>query len=138
MSVHLEMSRPPGDGEIDEDDSLSSDQPMGWWITFFATLAVPATLIAVATRYWRRDALPDRRRPLDDPANDNFGITPAARKRAMDEATEHMAGRLLRADDLLAGDHLRELAETVTRGGGVVAWRRPDGTLEPYDPERHS
>jgi hypothetical protein len=108
------------------------------WITFFATLAVLTVAFAVASHYWRRDALPDRRRPFDDPANDNFGATPAGRKRAMEEAAEHMASRLLRGSDQRAGDPLRELAETVTRGGGDVAWRKPDGTLEPYDRERHS
>jgi hypothetical protein len=76
------------------------------------------------------------RRQFGYPDNDNFGISPADRTRDPDGASQHMASRLLRDDDRIADDPLQELAEIVTRGGGVVAWRRPDGTLEPYEPER--
>jgi hypothetical protein len=113
-SFRLQLSRQPSAivvGGIDPDLWIGSDQRMDWVVT-------------IAGHYWRRDALPPRRRPIDNPANDNAGISPRARKRAMDQAAEHMAG-LLRGDDRLADAPLWGLAEIVTRGGGVVAWRRP-------------
>lgn len=60
----------------------------------------------------RAARIEERRQAGDLPANDNYRPSPAARKRAMDEAARHMADRLSRSG---TDDPLSELAEIVRK-----------------------